>query len=146
MRAASVGCPMARNRSARRYSECRSISNDWVMLPTTTIRRPPFPGPTRGPVGMLRRSRGLPLFVPSRRLGRPAAFWWVAGLLVLMLAASGVPSPLYRVYQEEFGFSSGVLTTVFGVYAADRGGLPRSCRPVPGIPRGGGATRGARRR
>ena len=38
-------------------------------------------------------------------------------LLVLMLAASGVPSPLYRVYQEEFGFSSGVLTTIFGIYA-----------------------------
>jgi len=36
---------------------------------------------------------------------------------VLMLAASGVPSPLYRVYQEEFGFSSGVLTTVFGIYS-----------------------------
>jgi predicted MFS family arabinose efflux permease len=34
-----------------------------------------------------------------------------------MLAASGVPSPLYRVYQEEFGFSDGVLTTVFGIYA-----------------------------
>jgi MFS family permease len=41
----------------------------------------------------------------------------VAVLLVLMLAASGVPSPLYRVYQEEFGFSSGVLTTIFGVYS-----------------------------
>jgi MFS family permease len=38
-------------------------------------------------------------------------------LLVLMLAASGVPSPLYRVYQAEFGFSSGALTMVFGVYA-----------------------------
>jgi MFS family permease len=34
-----------------------------------------------------------------------------------VLAASGVPSPLYRVYQERFGFSSGVLTTVFAVYA-----------------------------
>jgi MFS family permease len=34
-----------------------------------------------------------------------------------MLAASGVPSPLYRVYQGEFGFSSGVLTTIFAVYA-----------------------------
>jgi MFS family permease len=34
-----------------------------------------------------------------------------------MVAASGVPSPLYRVYQEQFGFSSGVLTTVFGIYA-----------------------------
>jgi len=41
----------------------------------------------------------------------------VAALLVLMLAASGVPSPLYRVYQQEFGFSSGVLTTVFGIYS-----------------------------
>ncbi len=37
--------------------------------------------------------------------------------MVLMLAASGVPSPLYRVYQEEFGFGPGVLTTVFGIYA-----------------------------
>jgi predicted MFS family arabinose efflux permease len=52
-----------------------------------------------------------------RRLPRTAAFWLVAVLLVLMLAASGVPSPLYRVYQEEFGFSSGVLTTIFGVYS-----------------------------
>ncbi len=55
--------------------------------------------------------------MPFRRLSRPVAFWWVAVLLVLMLAASGVPSPLYRVYQEEFGFSSGVLTTIFGIYA-----------------------------
>jgi len=55
--------------------------------------------------------------VPFRRLDRPAAFWSVAVLLVLMLAASGVPSPLYRVYQQEFGFSSGVLTTIFGIYA-----------------------------
>lgn len=48
---------------------------------------------------------------------RSTAFWSVAALLVLVLAASGVPSPLYRVYQERFGFSSGVLTTVFAVYA-----------------------------
>nr|WP_281372083.1 MFS transporter [Modestobacter versicolor] len=37
--------------------------------------------------------------------------------MVLMLAASGVPSPLYRVYAEEFGFGSGTLTVVFAVYA-----------------------------
>ena len=55
--------------------------------------------------------------MPRSRLPRTAAFWSVAVLLVLMLAASGVPSPLYRVYQQEFGFSSGVLTTVFGIYA-----------------------------
>jgi predicted MFS family arabinose efflux permease len=52
-----------------------------------------------------------------RRLPRTAAFWSVAVLLVLMLAASGVPSPLYRVYQDQFGFSSGVLTTIFGIYS-----------------------------
>src|SRR3954470_7841296 len=61
--------------------------------------------------------RRLRVVVPSRRLSRPAAFWSVAVLLVLMLAASGVPSPLYRVYQDEFGFSSGVLTTIFAIYA-----------------------------
>ena len=55
--------------------------------------------------------------MPRRELGRPAAFWSIAVLLVLMLAASGVPSPLYRVYAEEFGFGSGTLTVVFAVYA-----------------------------
>jgi MFS family permease len=59
----------------------------------------------------------LQLFVPRRELARPAAFWTVAVLLVLMLAASGVPSPLYRVYAEQFGFGSGMLTVVFAVYA-----------------------------
>ena len=55
--------------------------------------------------------------MPTTRLPRPAAFWTVAVLLVLVLAASGVPSPLYRVYQEQFGFGPGVLTAVFGIYA-----------------------------
>lgn len=55
--------------------------------------------------------------MPRRELSRPAGFWSVALLLVLVLAASGVPSPLYRVYQERFGFSAGVLTVIFGVYA-----------------------------
>lgn len=51
------------------------------------------------------------------RVLRTTAFWSIAGVLLLVLAASGVPSPLYRVYQEQLGFSSGVLTVVFGVYA-----------------------------
>ena len=68
-------------------------------------------------VGTARARRSLHRFVPRRQLSRPAAFWTVAVLLVLMLAASGVPSPLYRVYAEEFGFGSGVITVVFAVYA-----------------------------
>ncbi|MFW3170146.1 MFS transporter [Geodermatophilus sp. CPCC 206100] len=55
--------------------------------------------------------------MPSRRVPRGVSFWTAAALLVLVLGAAGVPSPLYRVYQEEFGFSPGVLTTIFGIYA-----------------------------
>ncbi|MGY2002492.1 MFS transporter [Blastococcus sp. SYSU DS1024] len=50
-------------------------------------------------------------------LRRTPAFWTTAGLLLLVLAASGVPTPLYRVYQEQFGFGPGMLTIVFGIYA-----------------------------
>jgi MFS family permease len=67
--------------------------------------------------GITRRRPALPAVVPSLRLSRTAGFWSVALLLVLVLAASGVPSPLYRVYQAEFDFSSGVLTLIFGIYA-----------------------------
>ena len=66
---------------------------------------------------MRTRRAGLPTGVPARRASRAVSFWTAAALLVLVLAASGVPSPLYRVYQERFGFSAGVLTTVFGIYA-----------------------------
>ena len=55
--------------------------------------------------------------VVTPRAHRSTAFWTVTVVLLLVLAASGVPSPLYRVYQQEFGFSAGVLTVVFGVYA-----------------------------
>jgi MFS family permease len=70
-----------------------------------------------GTAGITRGQGDLLSGVPSLRLSRSAGFWSVALLLMLVLAASGVPSPLYRVYQAEFGFSSGVLTLIFGVYA-----------------------------
>ncbi len=85
------------------------------------VRRPALSPRTRGKPhedrGIPRPSSGLSLVVLTGRLPRSAAFWSVAVLQVLMLAASGVPSPLYRVYQEQFGFGSGVLTAVFGIYA-----------------------------
>ncbi|WP_236830941.1 MFS transporter [Blastococcus sp. KM273128] len=55
--------------------------------------------------------------MPRLTLSRTPAFWTTAGLLLLVLAASGVPTPLYRVYQEQFGFGPGTLTAVFGIYA-----------------------------
>src|SRR3954454_6340515 len=87
--------------------------------PTSSCRRTfPATGPEGNPPssGNAAGTDRLAPFVPHR-VSRSTAFWSIAVLLVLVLAASGAPSPLYRVYQERFGFSSGVLTTIFGVYA-----------------------------
>lgn len=37
--------------------------------------------------------------------------------LIAFLAASSVPTPLYRLYQQEWGFSATLLTVVFAAYA-----------------------------
>lgn len=50
-------------------------------------------------------------------LSRTAGFWSLAVILALLLFASSAPSPLYIVYQAEFGFSAITLTSVFAVYA-----------------------------
>jgi MFS family permease len=47
---------------------------------------------------------------------RSVAFWLAAAVLVLFLAASAAPTPLYRVYQARWGFSASTLTAVFAVY------------------------------
>jgi MFS family permease len=49
-------------------------------------------------------------------LPRAAAFWLVTGTTATLLAASSAPSPLYPVYQAEFGFSAITLTAIFSVY------------------------------
>ena len=51
------------------------------------------------------------------RLGRPAALWLQASILVTYLAASTAPSPLYALYREAWGFSALTLTLVFSTYA-----------------------------
>ena len=48
---------------------------------------------------------------------RTASFWLLATILGALLFASSVPSPLYVVYQAEWGFSAITLTSVFAVYA-----------------------------
>ena len=37
--------------------------------------------------------------------------------LIWFMAASSAPTPLYRLYQEAWGFSPSVLTLIFAVYA-----------------------------
>jgi predicted MFS family arabinose efflux permease len=50
----------------------------------------------------------------SRR--RDVEFWILAGLLLMVFFAAAAPSPLYRVYQLQFHFSTATLTAVFAVY------------------------------
>jgi MFS family permease len=45
------------------------------------------------------------------------AFGLQISILVLLLAASSAPTPLYSVFEAEWGFSPITITVVFGVYA-----------------------------
>ena len=58
-----------------------------------------------------------PRYAPAATLGRRPAFWLLGTVLGLLLFASSAPSPLYVVYQAEWGFSAITLTSVFAVYA-----------------------------
>jgi MFS family permease len=51
------------------------------------------------------------------RLPARAAFYLQASIVVLFLAGSSAPTPLYSVYQDEWGFSPITVTVVFGIYA-----------------------------
>ncbi|MET7647719.1 MFS transporter [Streptomyces sp. NPDC005426] len=53
----------------------------------------------------------------SRALPPRVAFYLLASIIVSFLAASSAPTPLYAVYQAEWGFSPLTTTVVFGVYA-----------------------------
>ncbi len=52
----------------------------------------------------------------AARLPRAAAFAAITAVFVLFAAAASAPSPLYVVYQQEWGFSAATLTVVFAVY------------------------------
>ncbi|MCQ9164319.1 MFS transporter [Arthrobacter sp. STN4] len=49
-------------------------------------------------------------------LSHRAAFWVQASVLVVLMAASSAPSPLYPVYQAQWGFPPVVLTVIFAAY------------------------------
>lgn len=50
-------------------------------------------------------------------LSSKAAFYLLASITVSFLAGSSAPTPLYTLYQAEWGFSPIVVTVVFGIYA-----------------------------
>ncbi|MBB5868799.1 MFS family permease [Allocatelliglobosispora scoriae] len=51
------------------------------------------------------------------RLSPRAAFYLQISIIVFLLAGSSAPTPLYALYQAEWGFSPITVTVVFGVYA-----------------------------
>jgi len=55
--------------------------------------------------------------VRRARLGPRTSLLLLASIIVSLLAASSAPTPLYAVYQAEWGFSPMTTTVVFGVYA-----------------------------
>jgi MFS family permease len=50
-------------------------------------------------------------------LPRTASFYLLASIIVTLLASSSAPTPLYAIYQRDWGFSAITTTVVFGVYA-----------------------------
>src|ERR1700761_2088797 len=60
-----------------------------------------------------------PLVRPARmpRLTGTPALLVLSSLIVSALAASAAPTPLYALYQRQWGFSPITPTVVFGIYA-----------------------------
>src|SRR3989475_9062227 len=63
----------------------------------------------------------LPVSPPSQpksgSLSRAASLYLLASITVSYLASSSAPTPLYPIYQAEWGFSSLAVSLVFGIYA-----------------------------
>src|SRR5882724_12213837 len=53
----------------------------------------------------------------SGLLSRTASLYLLASITVSYLASSSAPTPLYPIYQAEWGFSSLAVSLVFGIYA-----------------------------
>jgi predicted MFS family arabinose efflux permease len=53
----------------------------------------------------------------ARTLSPRVAFGLLTSIMLMLLASSSAPTPLYAVYQAEWGFSAITITVIFGVYA-----------------------------
>src|SRR3989442_11151109 len=53
----------------------------------------------------------------SGHLSQTAPLYLLASITVSYLASSSAPTPLYPIYQAEWGFSAVTIALVFGVYA-----------------------------
>src|SRR3954451_1620768 len=99
------------------------------VAPTRRPRNPREPGVPHSPevVGpMLSQSETSPrhrpaVAVPARGRGlvpRGAAFWLVATALAATMLGTTLPTPLYVLYEQQFGLAAFMGTVIFAVYAA----------------------------
>src|SRR5881394_3979514 len=51
------------------------------------------------------------------KLSRAASLYLLGSITMANLASSSAPTPLYPLYQAEWGFSSLAITFIFGIYA-----------------------------
>src|SRR6266853_5783384 len=63
----------------------------------------------------------VPVSLPSQpksgSLSRAASLYLLASITASYLASSSAPTPLYPIYQAEWGFSTTAISFVFGIYA-----------------------------
>jgi MFS family permease len=77
----------------------------------------PVPADTAMTTGVA-TSLGSPARAATRgRISGGPALYLLASLVVSLLAGSAAPTPLYAIYQRQWGFSPITTTIVFGVYA-----------------------------
>ncbi len=61
---------------------------------------------------------------PRGRTRRPrtwsirTSFWLVVAAQVVLFAGSNLPTPLFPLYEQRYGFGSGTVTLIFGIYVA----------------------------
>jgi MFS family permease len=53
----------------------------------------------------------------SRSISAKAAFSWVAYAFLVAMVGTTLPTPLYPIYQERFGFGELMITVIFATYA-----------------------------
>ena len=62
--------------------------------------------------------RRVPSVVSGPSGSRTVAFWLTALLFAATMLGTTLPTPLYALYERQWGFGAGMVTVVFSTYAA----------------------------
>lgn len=87
------------------------------VAPTSNPARTSDTAPTGPGSGAGSAPLSTAISARGRRLPPNVALYVLASITISFLAASSAPTPLYAVYQAEWGFDPITTTVVFGVYA-----------------------------